>query len=111
MREKQSGLSSPINKHKKVIPNKQLIGSRKQHIGYKSGQVQQHCPTTLALQKNCDATLVAIYFAPTTALNGLQEKKHKIIREDVRRHLSMSSSHSCTRRRSEWRKSSFISPV
>jgi hypothetical protein len=78
MREKQSGLSSPINKHKKVIPNKQLIGSRKQHIGYKSGQVQQHCPTTLALQKNCDATFVAIYFAPTTALNGLQEKSIKL---------------------------------
>jgi hypothetical protein len=56
-----------------------------------------------------DAKLVATFFAPTIVLREQHPKNHKIIREGVGRHLTISHSRSCLQHHSKRRKLSFLS--
>jgi hypothetical protein len=59
--------------------------------------------------KKIDAKLVATFFAPTIALREQHPKNHKIIREGVGRHLTISHSRSCPQHHSKRRKPPFLS--
>jgi hypothetical protein len=98
---------SEINMHKSVIPIKVFTNSTMETNLDKLSNTANHIRTTEQLWCHISCNLLCNMYT----LHKQQTKKPKIITDSIGRHLTTSRSHSCPQRRSEWRKSSFLSPA